>query len=218
MQRLVVARASATPPVNTTRPVLSIDHVVGQIQRELEVLLDQHDRLALGLEPRDGPADFGDDQRREPFRRLVHQQHARIAHQRAADREHLLLAARERAGGLLLALLQAREHSNTRSRSTGACSPRGARCATIEVLAHRQRREDAPPLRHEADALARNRLRRQPRDRLAEQADLALARRQEADRSRSCRSSCRRRCGRAARARCPASSANDTSCSTWLSP
>ena len=58
------------------------DHdVVGKVERQLDVLLDQHDRQPFGLQLRDGAADFGDDLRREAFGRLVHQQHARIAHQ-----------------------------------------------------------------------------------------------------------------------------------------
>ena len=36
-----------------------------------------------------------DDQRRQPFERLVEQQQLRVEHQRAADRQHLLLAARQ---------------------------------------------------------------------------------------------------------------------------
>src|SRR5712692_6520594 len=86
------------------------DHgVIRQAERELDVLLDQQDRLPFGLEARDGAPDFGDDQRRQALGRLVHQQDAWIAHQRAADGEHLLLAARERAGVLLGALLEARK-------------------------------------------------------------------------------------------------------------
>ena len=53
--------------------------------------------------------DVLDDQRRKAERRLVEQQQARLAHQRARDRQHLLLAARQGAGQLVLALLQARE-------------------------------------------------------------------------------------------------------------
>ena len=44
--------------------------------------------------------------RREAHRRLVEQQQLRDGHQRAADRQHLLLAAGQRAPGLLLALLE----------------------------------------------------------------------------------------------------------------
>src|SRR5438445_7330317 len=61
------------------------DDIVGEVEGELDVLLDQHDRLPLGLELRDGAADLGHQLRREPFGGLVHQQHARIAHECAAD-------------------------------------------------------------------------------------------------------------------------------------
>src|SRR5262249_20327536 len=83
------------------------DDIVGEVEGELDVLLDQHDRLPLGLELRDGAADLGHQLRREPFGGLVHQQHARVAHERAADREHLLLAAGQRAGELGVALGEA---------------------------------------------------------------------------------------------------------------
>ena len=42
-----------------------------------------------------------------PERRLVEQQEARPGQQRAADRQHLLLAARQRAAALVHALLRA---------------------------------------------------------------------------------------------------------------
>ena len=58
--------------------------------------------------------DDGEDllhqQRRQAHRGLVHQDHLRARHQRAADRQHLLLAAGEIAGQSR-ALLQAREIS-----------------------------------------------------------------------------------------------------------
>ena len=86
-------------------------HVVGKVERQLDVLLDQHDREPFGLQLRDGPADLVHDLRREALGRLVHQQHARIAHQGAADRQHLLLAAGERARILRVPLLQPREQA-----------------------------------------------------------------------------------------------------------
>ena len=67
--------------------------IVGETEGQIYILLDQQDRLAILLEPRNGAAELGDDDRRKPFRWLVHQQHARIAYQRAGDGEHLLLAA-----------------------------------------------------------------------------------------------------------------------------
>src|SRR5229473_3752567 len=73
------------------------DDIIGEIERELDVLLDQDDRLAFRLELRDGASDLGHELRCQPFGGLVHQQHARIAHESACDRQHLLLAAGERA-------------------------------------------------------------------------------------------------------------------------
>src|SRR5262249_60633159 len=43
------------------------DDIVGEIEGELDVLLDQHDRLSFALELRDGAADLGHPLRREPF-------------------------------------------------------------------------------------------------------------------------------------------------------
>ena len=45
-------------------------------------------------------------QRREPLRRLVEEQHARVGQQRAPDRDHLLLAAGELVAAMPAPLLQ----------------------------------------------------------------------------------------------------------------
>src|SRR6185437_9082463 len=84
-------------------------HIVDQLQREMRVLLDQQDGKAFALELADRLPQALDDDRREPFGRLVHDQAVRIGHQAAADRQHLLLAARQRLGALRAALAQARE-------------------------------------------------------------------------------------------------------------
>ena len=47
-----------------------------------------------------------DDDRRQAFGRLVHDQQARIGQQRAADRQHLLLAAGELGAAVAAALGQ----------------------------------------------------------------------------------------------------------------
>src|SRR5919201_2984906 len=66
-------------------------------KRDARVLLDDEHRQALLLVQRaHDPEDLLDDERREPERRLVEEEEARPAHQRAAEREHLLLSARER--------------------------------------------------------------------------------------------------------------------------
>ena len=52
---------------------------------------------------------FLDDDRRQPFERLVEQHDARIERQRAADREHLLLAAGKLVAEILPPLGKPRE-------------------------------------------------------------------------------------------------------------
>ena len=75
---------------------LDHDGIAGQRQRDLGVLLDQDDGGALvGDHAPDRGRQLLDDDRREPFQRLVEQQQRRIGHQRARDRQHLLLAAGE---------------------------------------------------------------------------------------------------------------------------
>src|SRR5258705_10422387 len=67
-------------------------------QRHARILLYQQDRdLPLAIDRlHDGP-DLADDQGGQAERRLVQHEHGRARHQRAADREHLLLAPAERA-------------------------------------------------------------------------------------------------------------------------
>src|ERR1700738_5130090 len=70
--------------------------IVAELAREVEILLDQHDRdLAEVAQIGDGPADVLDDRRLDALGRLVEQEHARPHDERAADGELLLLAARE---------------------------------------------------------------------------------------------------------------------------
>ena len=86
------------------------------------------------------------EQRREAERRLVEQQQPRPRHERARDREHLLLAARERAGALLAALAQAREqleHALAVRCDPGAVLAQVG--AELEVLLDREVREDLRP-------------------------------------------------------------------------
>ena len=90
---------------------------------------------------------FLDDHRRETFRRFVHQQHARIADERAADRQHLLLAARQLVAAVLGALGQTRKQVEH-----GLVRPRPRPRSDIHVLAHRQRRENLTFLRYQPQA------------------------------------------------------------------
>src|SRR5262249_38621335 len=82
----------------------------GQLQRDLGVLLDQQQRqIVLAFEAVESGEQSIDDDRGEALERLVHQQQRRIAHQRAADRQHLLLAARELVTAIAAPLGERRE-------------------------------------------------------------------------------------------------------------
>ena len=113
-----------------------------------DVLLDQQDRNAVGIDAPNQREQFLDQQRRQAERRLVENHQLGFGHQAAADGEHLLLAARQRAGALRTALAQAREdrkHALAVLRAARAGAPVAAE---IEILAHREIGEDAPALRH----------------------------------------------------------------------
>src|ERR1051326_161066 len=93
---------------------LAVDHDVAAM-RELEgvegVLLDQEDRdLVARVELAHDVEDLLGDQWGEAERGLVEQQEARAAHQGAGDRQHLLLAARQRAAALVAPLGETGEH------------------------------------------------------------------------------------------------------------
>ena len=107
-------------------------------------------------------------QRREAERRLVEKQEARAGHQRAADRDHLLLAARERARRLPPPLAQRREHRVHAREAVRARRARPRRVAAeLEVLLHRHAGEEPAPLGHDRDARARDLVRREPGEVLA---------------------------------------------------
>src|SRR5258708_1193076 len=69
--------------------------MVGDRDQTLHVLVDHQDRLAGRLQRGEASPDLLAHQRREPLGRLVEDEEVRIGHERPADGEHLLLAARE---------------------------------------------------------------------------------------------------------------------------
>ena len=101
--QLVIVQDLAGVACEHTASGIEDDCLIRNLERQLAVLLDQNDRLSLLLQPLDGAAELGDDQGGQTLRRFVEQQHPGVAHQRATDREHLLLAARERACELRMA-------------------------------------------------------------------------------------------------------------------
>src|SRR5262245_45542435 len=82
---------------------------VGDGGGEMEVLLDQQDGEAACLELADDLADALHDHRRQALGRLVEQQEAGAGAQDTADRQHLLLAARQLGALAAPALLQVGE-------------------------------------------------------------------------------------------------------------
>ena len=106
----------------------------------------------------DHALDVLDDRRLDAFGRLVEDQQLRLRRQRAADRELLLLAARQVAAAPVRASASAPGTARTdRAGIARAARLRGE--AHAQVLLDRQAREDLAALRHVADA-ARARARR----------------------------------------------------------
>src|SRR5581483_458381 len=73
---------------------------VGKLQRKIGILLDQQHGHPGLAEAAHRAHHFRYHERREAKRRLVEQQELRSGHHGAAEGEHLLLAAGQRAGGL----------------------------------------------------------------------------------------------------------------------
>jgi hypothetical protein len=83
---------------------------MADFEREVRVLFDEQDGQAEFAVDLDDLFENGlHEDRCDAEARFVEHQALRLAHERAADGEHLLFAAAERAGGLLLALLAAAE-------------------------------------------------------------------------------------------------------------
>ena len=127
-------------------------HVIHELERQRGVLLDQQDRQALLLELADRLPHALDDDRGEAFGRLVHDQAVRVGHKAAADREHLLLAAREGARALIAPLAQTREQGVDPLQIPAVALDPARRHQ--QVFLDAERGEDAPALRHQPHAAA----------------------------------------------------------------
>src|SRR6476620_6813378 len=95
---LVVGQLGARP---LERHVPHLEHVctARRAERELRVLLHDENGEALFLvQVAEDAEALPHDDRREAERRLVEEQKPRPRHERAGDREHLLLSAGERSG------------------------------------------------------------------------------------------------------------------------
>src|SRR6266542_2626881 len=84
--------------------------VIRDLEGEVRVLLDEQERgLLLPVHPLDDPEDLADEERGEAEGRLVEEDELRARHERAADGEHLLLAAGEVPGELVPMTLERRK-------------------------------------------------------------------------------------------------------------
>jgi hypothetical protein len=74
------------------------DRAVGDGERRLHVLLDQHDGNALAVDLLQPGKDFRHDLGRQAGTGLVEDQNSRFDDQRTRHRQHLPLSARQRPG------------------------------------------------------------------------------------------------------------------------
>jgi hypothetical protein len=89
------------------------------------------------------------------------QQKARPGHQRARDRDHLLLAARQRASRCVEARGKHREELADPRQRTRPLAPGGRdEAAELEIFANRHSREQPPALGYNGDAMGDEPMRR----------------------------------------------------------
>src|SRR5208282_1280642 len=139
----------------------SLEHVaeVAGLHGLRHPLLDEQDsEPVLAMQLADALEDEIGDGGSEPHRRLVEHEEPRGRGQAAADRQHLLLAARERAGELAAPLGQhGEERHDTLEVARPLPPPRRGIGAHLEILQDRQRGEDLAAFRHVGDAEVRAR-------------------------------------------------------------
>ena len=142
---------------------------------DADILLDDQDRhLAFFGKLHQHRFDLIDDDRRQPFGRLVHDQEARIAEERARDGQHLLLAAGELRAAVGAPLVKPRKSLIDAVDRPGRI--RGRRRHQPQMLVDRKARPNAPALRHIADAEPMDHVRLEPRCLAAEMRMLPRAR------------------------------------------
>src|SRR5580700_6129542 len=129
--------------------------MVAEFAGKVEILLDQNDGdLAERTQIGDGAADILDDRRLDALGRLVEQEQPRPHHQRAADGELLLLAARQIAAAPAQHGFQHREQ---REHVVGhaALVARQRRKTGAQIFLDREQRKDFAALRHIGDTAPR---------------------------------------------------------------
>src|SRR5438270_1156419 len=91
-------------------PPIEHDRLARKRERKPRVLLDDNDRkFSRAHQLADDSQKLLDDDRRQPFHRLVEEQELGVGHERTCDGQHLLLAAGKLIAEILLALLELRK-------------------------------------------------------------------------------------------------------------
>src|SRR4029077_14964459 len=123
--------------------------------RDREFLLYQQNGKATSGDFGDEIADLLHDERSKPLGRLVDHDEFRVAHQRTADGQHLLLAARQDAGRGIGPGGEIGKHFQHVFEPPLAGTP-GILDAKNQILPYRQAWEDVAMLRHVAEAETRD--------------------------------------------------------------
>ena len=141
------------------------------------VLFDQkHGQLVALVERANGGEDLLHEERRQAERRLVQKNEPRPAHQRAADRQHLLLATRQCAAALGAAVGEPREQRENALEVGHEMSLVGHRRADLQVFEHGHARKNPAAFGRLRDAELGDLVRRQRSDIAAGEADAAVVR------------------------------------------
>ena len=122
---------------------------IRELGDEVEVLLHQQDRQAPGVpELRQRPGHVLDDRGLDPLGGLVEEKESGVAHQAARQRQELLLAAGERVALAAEQGLEPGEVRQQRRERRPFVVPVVVLPSELQVLPHRQPREDPPALGH----------------------------------------------------------------------
>ncbi len=144
-------RQFSDPSLGDDTPLFEQREAMRGAPRKDDILFDQdHGDAVLPVQLHDHVLDLLDDVGLNAFSRLVQQEDLRLRQQRPRDGELLLLAAGQIAAMAMQEILKDRKQVDD-----PVFQPlRGTRRegAKLQVLAHREARQDAPALRHIGDA------------------------------------------------------------------
>ena len=134
----------------------ALEHISARGNRESHqrILFDQQDGGPALVDGLDDVKDTLHQDRRQPHRRLIQQQQARMGHDGASHCQHLLLAAREGPRNLTVTLLETREQGEDFLQVLFGFLTVGdaGLSAQVQVFGHPQTRKDAASLRHHRHA------------------------------------------------------------------